>query len=107
MRILRILVIAGLISGTAYAAAGASSLVDAVKSKDKDGVRTFLRQGADVKTPEADGTTALHWAVRVDDLDMADLPRAKFDFDVVGHYARPDVFRLEVNEQPMKSVSFH
>jgi nitrilase len=40
------------------------------------------------------------------ELDMADLPRAKFDFDVVGHYARPDVFRLEVNEQPMKSVSF-
>jgi nitrilase len=34
------------------------------------------------------------------DLDLADLPRAKFDFDVVGHYARPDVFRLEVNEQP-------
>jgi nitrilase len=41
------------------------------------------------------------------ELDMADLPRAKFDFDVVGHYARPDVFRLEVNEQPMKSVTFH
>ena len=40
------------------------------------------------------------------DLDRADLARAKFDFDVVGHYARPDVFRLEVNEQPMKSVSF-
>lgn len=40
------------------------------------------------------------------DLDLADLARAKFDFDVVGHYARPDVFRLEVNEQPMKSVSF-
>ena len=41
------------------------------------------------------------------ELDMADLARAKFDFDVVGHYARPDVFRFEVNEQPMKSVSFH
>jgi hypothetical protein len=40
------------------------------------------------------------------DLDLADLPRAKFNFDVVGHYARPDVFRLEVKEQPMKSVSF-
>lgn len=39
-------------------------------------------------------------------LDQADLARAKFDFDVVGHYSRPDVFRLEVNEQPMKSVSF-
>jgi nitrilase len=36
------------------------------------------------------------------DLDRADLVRAKLDFDVVGHYARPDVFRLEVNEQAMK-----
>jgi len=40
------------------------------------------------------------------DLDWADLARAKFDFDVVGHYGRPDVFKLEVNEQPMKSVTF-
>ncbi len=44
--------------------------------------------------------------VLVADLDRADLIRAKFDFDVVGHYSRPDVFRLEVNEQPMKSVVF-
>lgn len=34
------------------------------------------------------------------DLDMGDVARGKFDFDVVGHYARPDVFRLHVNEQP-------
>ena len=40
------------------------------------------------------------------DLDRADLARAKFDFDVVGHYSRPDVFRLEVNEQPMRPVWF-
>jgi nitrilase len=40
-------------------------------------------------------------------LDRADLARAKFDFDVVGHYSRPDVFRLEVNERPMKSVVFN
>jgi nitrilase len=44
--------------------------------------------------------------VLVADLDRADLARAKFDFDVVGHYARPDVFRLEVNERPMKPVVF-
>jgi nitrilase len=41
------------------------------------------------------------------DLDRAELARAKFDFDVVGHYSRPDVFRLEVNEHPMKSVIFN
>jgi nitrilase len=33
------------------------------------------------------------------DLDLGDLARGKYDFDVVGHYARPDVFRLEVNER--------
>jgi nitrilase len=30
------------------------------------------------------------------DIDLADLTRAKFDFDVVGHYARPDVFAFSV-----------
>lgn len=40
------------------------------------------------------------------DFDRTEIARAKFDFDVVGHYSRPDVFRLEVNEQPMKSVTF-
>jgi nitrilase len=34
------------------------------------------------------------------DLDLADIGRGKFDFDVVGHYARPDVFRLTVNDAP-------
>lgn len=42
----------------------------------------------------------------VADLDPAEIARAKFDFDVVGHYSRPDVFRLDVNERPMKSVAF-
>lgn len=31
------------------------------------------------------------------ELDLDDIPRGKYDFDVVGHYARPDVFRLFVN----------
>jgi nitrilase len=39
-------------------------------------------------------------------LDRADLARAKFDFDVVGHYARPDVFRLTVNEAAARTVAF-
>ncbi|MCX6031314.1 MAG: carbon-nitrogen hydrolase family protein [Chloroflexi bacterium] len=38
------------------------------------------------------------------DLDLAEVVRAKFDFDVVGHYARPDVFQLSVNERPLLPV---
>jgi nitrilase len=38
------------------------------------------------------------------DLDLDEIPRGKYDFDVVGHYARPDVFRLYVNTRPMSPV---
>jgi len=38
------------------------------------------------------------------DLDLGEIPRSKLDFDAVGHYARPDVFQLIVNEKPMLPV---
>ncbi len=38
------------------------------------------------------------------DLDLDEIVRGKFDFDVVGHYARPDVFQLIVNERPTPPV---
>ena len=44
-------------------------------------------------------------AILTADLDLADIGRGKFDFDVVGHYARPDVFRLTVNDAPAVSVT--
>jgi nitrilase len=37
-------------------------------------------------------------------LDLNDIGRGKFDFDVAGHYSRPDVFRLVVNETPTSAV---
>jgi len=39
------------------------------------------------------------------DLDLAEVARGKFDFDVVGHYARPDVFQLLVNERATPPVA--
>jgi predicted amidohydrolase len=42
--------------------------------------------------------------ILVADLDLGEIPRSKLDFDVVGHYARSDVFRLQVNENPMPPV---
>ena len=43
-------------------------------------------------------------AVLVADLDRGDIARGKYDLDVVGHYARPDVFRLTVNTAPQPAV---
>jgi nitrilase len=39
------------------------------------------------------------------EMDRDQLPRAKFDFDVVGHYARPDIFSLSVDDRPKPVVS--
>lgn len=38
------------------------------------------------------------------ELDLDEITRAKLDFDVVGHYARPDVFQLHINSSPQSSV---
>ncbi|MEI9849913.1 MAG: carbon-nitrogen hydrolase family protein [Sphingomonas sp.] len=39
------------------------------------------------------------------EIDPSAVVRAKYDFDVVGHYARPDVFRLSVNVAPQPAVT--
>ena len=38
------------------------------------------------------------------EIDMNDIARGKYDFDVTGHYARPDIFQLQVNSKVQKSV---
>ena len=38
------------------------------------------------------------------EIDRAQIIRGKFDLDVVGHYARPDIFQLQVDERPKKPV---
>jgi nitrilase len=51
--------------------------------------------------PNFDGESVL-----TADLDLDEIARGKYDFDVAGHYARPDVFRLHVNERPAPPVVF-
>jgi nitrilase len=40
------------------------------------------------------------------DLDRGEIVRSRMDFDVVGHYARPDVFQLIVNEERRAPVAY-
>ncbi len=50
--------------------------------------------------PDYSGETILYASI-----DPAATPRGKFDFDVTGHYARPDVFQLRVNTAPQRAVT--
>jgi nitrilase len=40
------------------------------------------------------------------EIDTGDIVRARYDFDAVGHYSRPDIFRLQVDETPRPGVAF-
>jgi nitrilase len=46
-------------------------------------------------------------AILTAEIDRAQIIRGKFDLDVVGHYARPDVFQLHVDERPKQPVTTH
>jgi nitrilase len=44
-------------------------------------------------------------AILVAEIDRAQIIRGKYDLDVVGHYARPDIFQLQVDERPKQPVT--
>lgn len=62
-------------------------LADAAMKRDTATIRTLLQQKADANAPGKDGTPALHWVVRVDDLETAQLLiRAGADVKLADRY---------------------
>ena len=57
--------------------------------------------GRVIAGPDFSGETIL-----TAEIDLDDIARARLDFDAVGHYARPDVFRLVVDETSRTPVEF-
>lgn len=51
--------------------------------------------------PDYTGETILYA-----DIDPAQIAQARFDFDATGHYARPDIFRLEVDRRARPPVAW-
>jgi len=93
------IVILVLATAAGLSAAGpAPSLVDAVKKGDRDAVRALLRAKVDVNKPEADGTTALHYAVEADALDLVtQLIRAGANVKAANRYGIPPIALAATN----------
>ena len=70
---LRIAAALVLVSSAVTYAAGPAPLVDAAKSGNVAAVRSELQKKVDVNAPAVDGSTALHWAVHNNALDIVDL----------------------------------
>ena len=80
----------GLLAGIALAALSAAAgadLVTAARSDDRSAALAELERGADAKARSADGTTALHWAIYHDDVELvARLLAAGADPNVANDY---------------------
>lgn len=67
----------------------------------------LMRGGSAIVSPLGKVLAGPHFegeTILTAELDLADIGRGKFDFDAAGHYSRPDVFQLIVNEKPMPAV---
>ena len=60
-----------LLALSALASAVESPVADAAKKDDRAAVQNLIATHADVNAPQVDGTTALHWAAYVDDVELA------------------------------------
>ena len=71
--------------------------------------RPLIRGGSMIVGPLGDvltGPLENETGLIAAEIDTGEIVRARYDFDAVGHYARPDVFRLQVDETPRPGVSF-
>ena len=89
VKVLGISWIVSVLAVTSFAAANDLRLVGAAQNGDRETVKSLLKQHVNVNTPQADGATALAWAVYWDDLETVDLllhananPNAANDYGV-------------------------
>ncbi len=87
-RLLPAAALLALLCGTSLADAATPPLVQAIKSGDRTAAMELARDAAEVAAIEADGTTALHWAARQNDLELVDrMLRAGASVNAANRYA--------------------
>lgn len=74
---------------------------------DTDTDRVLCRGGSMIISPLGQVLAGPNYSgedLLVAEIDVNEIIRGKFDLDAVGHYSRPDVFTLLVNEKPNPGV---
>jgi nitrilase len=72
------------------------------------GQNPLIRGGSCIATPLGEWLVEPAYGseqILTAEIERAKIAEGKFDLDVVGHYARADVFQLQVNESPQTAVS--
>jgi len=81
--------------------AGHSEVADALMRGDKAAARKLIEQRVDVNAPQADGATALHWAVFQSDKEMVDLLlRAKANPSTSNREGATPLWLASINGDP-------
>jgi len=79
---------------------------DAIQGNDPDTV--LIRGGSVIVSPLGvvlAGPLYGEEGILTADIDLGEIARGTYDLDVVGHYARPDVFDLRVDTTPRSAVT--
>ncbi len=87
--------------------ADAPDVYDCVQGNDPK--TELIRGGSVIVSPLGEilaGPVYGKEAIIAADIDLFDTIRGKYDLDVAGHYARPDIFNLNVDEAPKPAVTF-
>jgi nitrilase len=69
----------------------------------------LIRGGSCIINPLGEFIVEPHYGeetILTAEIDLGQIACGKYDFDVAGHYARPDVFKLYVNEKPQTAATF-
>jgi nitrilase len=82
---------------------------DVAPIQGDDPQTTLIRGGSCIISPLGEilaGPTFDTATILTAEIDLATISRGTFDMDVVGHYARPDLFELRVNTRLTQAVRF-
>lgn len=77
-------------------------------SLGNDPETVLMRGGSGIINPFGEVLAGPHFegeTILYADIELDDVARGKYDFDVTGHYSRPDVFQLIVDDRPKAVVS--